>query len=210
SVRPMPVFPAVPSTMTPPGLTSPFASASAMIASAARSLMEPPGFRNSALPRIVQPVSSEALRSRISGVLPMLSTMPLRMSIAKAESPIWGGDLQAAARRSLSASSRSTIRRPCDAGLARGAGCAGVDPGSDQLAQHRLAPGGGLAAGSRCPAPADERVVRHVLDDLGQAAAAVVRRILDLLADLTERAPLPGHREWREMPVRMAGHRGRV
>src|SRR5215813_13148230 len=104
----MPVFPAVPSTMTPPGLISPFASASAMIASAARSLTEPPGFRNSALPRIVQPVSSEALRSRISGVLPMLSTMPSRMSIAKAES------LPQRGSHSSRAGSRSAIRRPGD------------------------------------------------------------------------------------------------
>src|SRR5579863_9371586 len=45
-----------------------------MIARAARSLTEPPGFMNSALPRIVQPVASEARLSLISGVLPMAST----------------------------------------------------------------------------------------------------------------------------------------
>ncbi len=67
----MPVLPAVPSTMVPPGFSRPDASASRMIASAARSLTEPPGFMNSALPRMAQPVASEARRSRISGVLPI-------------------------------------------------------------------------------------------------------------------------------------------
>src|SRR5262245_19936586 len=87
SASPIPVFPAVPSTTMPPGRISPLASASVMMASAARSLIEPPGLRNSALPRIVQPVSSDALRSRISGVFPMVSRMPSRMSIA--ERGIW-------------------------------------------------------------------------------------------------------------------------
>ena len=50
-----------------------------MMASAARSLTEPPGLRNSALPRMVQPVSSDALRSLISGVLPIVSMKPSRM-----------------------------------------------------------------------------------------------------------------------------------
>ena len=67
----MPVLPAVPSTTVPPGFSTPRCSASRMIASAARSFTEPPGFMNSALPRILQPVSSEARRRRISGVLPM-------------------------------------------------------------------------------------------------------------------------------------------
>jgi hypothetical protein len=40
---------------------------------AARSLTEPPGFMNSALPRIVQPVSSEARFRRMSGVAPIAS-----------------------------------------------------------------------------------------------------------------------------------------
>src|SRR5206468_7596596 len=35
---------------------------------------------------------------------------------------------------------------------------------------------------------------------------AVARRVLDLLADLTERLAGPGHRRRREMPLRMAGH----
>src|SRR5579859_984916 len=75
----MPVLPAVPSTIVPPGLSRPEATASSMMASAARSLTEPPGLRNSALPRISQPVASDARASRMSGVLPMVSMKPLRM-----------------------------------------------------------------------------------------------------------------------------------
>ena len=56
----MPVLPAVLSTTRPPGLTSPRRSASRMIWRAARSLTDWPGFMNSALPRIVQPVAAEA------------------------------------------------------------------------------------------------------------------------------------------------------
>ena len=48
-----------------------------------------------------------------------------------------------------------------------------------------------LAAFARVPAPADQVVVRHVLDDLGRGLAAVARRVLDLLADLAERLALP-------------------
>ncbi len=46
----MPVLPAVPSTMVPPGRISPFASASRTMDSAARSFTDRPGLRNSALP----------------------------------------------------------------------------------------------------------------------------------------------------------------
>ena len=72
--RPMPVLPAVPSTIVPPGLSLPERTASKIMASAARSLTEPPGFMNSALPRIVQPVASEAALSLMRGVRPMAST----------------------------------------------------------------------------------------------------------------------------------------
>ena len=48
---------------------------------AARSLTEPPGFMNSALRRMVQPVSAEARSSLISGVWPMASMIPLRTRI---------------------------------------------------------------------------------------------------------------------------------
>ena len=60
SARPMPVLPAVPSTMTPPGCSAPRSIASRMMNSAARSLTDWPGFMNSALPRISQPVASDA------------------------------------------------------------------------------------------------------------------------------------------------------
>src|SRR5512147_1866070 len=77
----MPVLPAVPSTMRPPGSSTPRFSASSTMNFAARSLTEPPGFANSALPRMVQPVSSEARLSLISGVLPTASTKSLRISM---------------------------------------------------------------------------------------------------------------------------------
>ena len=54
-------------------------SASRMMNSPARSLTDWPGFMNSALPRISQPVSSEARFSRISGVLPIASITELSM-----------------------------------------------------------------------------------------------------------------------------------
>ena len=50
--RPMPVLPAVPSTMSPPGRRVFCFSASRMMARAALSLTDPPGLRNSAFPRI--------------------------------------------------------------------------------------------------------------------------------------------------------------
>ncbi len=82
SASPMPVLPAVPSTMTPPGRNSPRFTASSMMKSAARSLTDWPGFMNSALPRIVQPVAAETRSSLISGVLPIASITPLRSCIA--------------------------------------------------------------------------------------------------------------------------------
>ena len=76
SVSPIPVFPAVPSTTTPPGFSSPRASKSSTIPRAARSLTDPPGFRNSALPRTVRPSAAESLGSPISGVFPIAPTNP--------------------------------------------------------------------------------------------------------------------------------------
>src|SRR5262245_3702526 len=71
----MPVLPAVASTTSPPGRISARFSASRMICRAGRSFTDCPGFMNSALPRIVQPVAAEARLSLISGVLPMAATM---------------------------------------------------------------------------------------------------------------------------------------
>src|SRR5258706_16044690 len=80
---PMPVLPAVPSTTVPRGFNAPFFSASRMMKSAARSFTEPPGFRNSALPRISQPVSRDSDASRISGVLPTAPVNPSRISMTR-------------------------------------------------------------------------------------------------------------------------------
>jgi hypothetical protein len=82
----MPVLPAVPSTTVPPGFNVPRCSASVMIASPARSFTEPPGFMNSALPRIVQPVASDARRSLISGVLPIAAA---RSAAHVCDKPWW-------------------------------------------------------------------------------------------------------------------------
>ena len=77
SARPIPVLPAVPSTMTPPGFNSPFLIASSMMNNAARSFTDCPGFMNSALPRMVQPVAADTRSSLINGVLPIASMIPL-------------------------------------------------------------------------------------------------------------------------------------
>src|SRR5437868_6087647 len=73
----MPVLPAVASTTRPPGLRSPRFSASRIIHLPARSFTDWPGFMNSALPRMVQPVNSDARFSLIRGVLPIASTTSL-------------------------------------------------------------------------------------------------------------------------------------
>jgi hypothetical protein len=78
----MPVLPAVLSTTSPPGLISPRFSASRIICRAGRSFTDWPGFMNSALPRMVHPVAAEARSSLISGVLPMVSTIPSLVCIA--------------------------------------------------------------------------------------------------------------------------------
>src|SRR5690348_10935609 len=54
----------------PPGRIRPRFSASRSRPRAVRSLIEPPGFSHSALPRISQPVASDARRKRINGVRP--------------------------------------------------------------------------------------------------------------------------------------------
>src|SRR6185295_3061436 len=88
----MPVLPAVPSTIVPPGSSSPRFSASRMMYRAARSLTDPPGLRNSALPRISQPVSSEGPRRRMSGVLPMAPMKPSRISMLPLRRSALDGD----------------------------------------------------------------------------------------------------------------------
>src|SRR5262245_49413632 len=75
----MPVLPAVASTTSPPGLRSPRFSASRTICLAGRSLTDWPGFMNSALPSMVQPVSSDARLSLIRGVSPIALAIPSRI-----------------------------------------------------------------------------------------------------------------------------------
>src|SRR4029077_19348090 len=87
---PAPVLPDVGSTIVPPGFSFPSRSACSIIASPIRSLTEPPGFRNSSLPRIcpwpgrsacriwswrsIRPgPGGESLSSRTIGVPPMRS-----------------------------------------------------------------------------------------------------------------------------------------
>src|ERR1700761_2495390 len=70
----MPVLPDVPSTITPPGRSSPEASASRTIASAARSFTLPPGLRNSALRWTSAAMPSVTRVSRMRGVSPMASS----------------------------------------------------------------------------------------------------------------------------------------
>ena len=71
------MLPAVPSTTVPPGRSAPRFTASWMMKSAARSFTDWPGFMNSALPRMVQPVSSEARFSLMRGVRPTAAATPL-------------------------------------------------------------------------------------------------------------------------------------
>ena len=70
---PIPVLPAVPSTTVPPGFNAPEVRAARTMDRAARSLIEPPGFMNSALPRISHPVWSDRRFSRTRGVFPIRS-----------------------------------------------------------------------------------------------------------------------------------------
>ena len=76
TVSPIPVLPAVPSTTVPPGRSVPRFTASWMMKSAARSLTDWPGFMNSALPRMVHPVISEARFSLMRGVRPTAAATP--------------------------------------------------------------------------------------------------------------------------------------
>src|SRR5215472_11532697 len=75
---PAPVLPDVGSTMVPPGLRSPDASAAATIRRAIRSLTDPPGLKYSTLASTAEPGTPRVTdRSRTSGVFP---TSPLSES----------------------------------------------------------------------------------------------------------------------------------
>jgi hypothetical protein len=74
--RPIPVLPDVPSTMVPPGFNRPVRSASSIIRTAIRSLIELPGLNVSSLTRTVaeiRPFVMELMRT--IGVSPMASRM---------------------------------------------------------------------------------------------------------------------------------------
>src|SRR5262249_55675951 len=64
------------------------------------------------------------------------------------------------------------------------AGGAGFHPRLDEGAELLLRPRRRAAARPGMPAPADERVLGHVVDELVHRLAAVALRVLDLLADL--------------------------
>jgi len=77
----------------------------------------------------------------------------------------------------------------------------GGGPGLDQFAEFLLRPGRGHPVSARAPGPAYQDVFRHMVDDAGHVASAVALRVLDLLADLTQRLALPGHGGGREGPL---------
>src|SRR3954462_8337647 len=75
--RPMPVLPLVGSTIVPPGLSAPLASAASTMRTAIRSFTDPPGLRYSSLASTSGasgPSSRVTEVSRTSGVLPTRST----------------------------------------------------------------------------------------------------------------------------------------
>src|SRR5262245_11067736 len=88
-----------------------------MMNSAARSFTDWPGFMNSALPRMVQPVCTEARLSRIRGVLPIASTMPSRVCMPKNQTGGQGtGTLDDRSRPDKAAQVRAARDRCCGAG----------------------------------------------------------------------------------------------
>src|SRR5262245_30140274 len=79
----MPVLPEVPSMIVPPGLSRPARSASSIIWTAMRSLMELPGLKVSIFARTVafQPLVMELIRT--IGVSPMASRMVLQIGFIR-------------------------------------------------------------------------------------------------------------------------------
>ena len=74
--RPMPVFPDVPSMIVPPGFSSPARSASSIIFTAIRSLMEFPGLKVSTFASTVPEMMPFVIRlMRTIGVSPIASRM---------------------------------------------------------------------------------------------------------------------------------------
>ena len=73
--KPIPVFPEVPSTIVPPGLSRPSASASSIILSAIRSLTEFPGLKYSTFAKTKASTSFAIELSLIKGVFPIVSSI---------------------------------------------------------------------------------------------------------------------------------------
>jgi hypothetical protein len=73
--RETPVEPTVPSVMSPPVRNAPDSRESSIIWSATRSLMDPPGLRNSALASTVHPVRADRALRWTSGVFPIRLAM---------------------------------------------------------------------------------------------------------------------------------------
>src|SRR5436190_10409045 len=71
---PVPVLPEVGSTIVPPGFSFPSRSAASTMVIAIRSLIEPPGLRNSSLASTVAAPSGTTCCRRTSGVLPTSSS----------------------------------------------------------------------------------------------------------------------------------------
>ena len=76
------MLPLVGSTIVPPGLSAPEASASSIIRSAMRSFTEPPGLKYSTLARTVAAIPSVTRLRRTSGVLPTRSIRELATCMA--------------------------------------------------------------------------------------------------------------------------------
>ncbi|MNQ92364.1 hypothetical protein D3C85_1077890 [compost metagenome] len=74
---PIPVFPEVPSIMVPPGFSLPLFSASSIILTAIRSLMELPGLVVSILARIVPGTFLVIVFNFTNGVFPIVSKILL-------------------------------------------------------------------------------------------------------------------------------------
>src|SRR5262249_11428866 len=87
---------------------------------------------------------------------------------------------------------------------------AGVGPCAHDLPESRPCPGRGRAPSSRRPRPADQGVLFEMVNETGHVPAAVTCAILDLLADLSQRAALPRHGSRRQVPFGMTRNMRRL
>src|SRR5207247_1550833 len=67
-----------------------------------------------------------------------------------------------------------------------------------------------LALRSRRPAPGDQGVVRHVIDQLGDATLAIALAVEQRAAQRGAALVLPTHRQRGEVPVGRAGYAARA